>query len=176
MGLLLLMVMMTFGALIGTYIVLATNQAIEWKPFNLPFQIWISTALILVSSIDYELAKRSLLQGNQKKARKWFIITSVVGAVFIASQILAWLNLVNQGYYAAGNSYAGLFYILTAVHAVHVVGGIISLVYIVLKTQIYTADEDELLKRQWFAKVVGWYWHLLGVLWIILFIILGFYK
>lgn len=176
MGLILLVVLMTFGALFGTYIVLATNKALEWRPFNLPFQIWISTALILVSSIDYELARKSLVQGNQIKARKWFIITAVVGMVFIASQVLAWFNLVNQGYYATGNSYAGLFYILTAVHALHVVGGIISLVYIVLKTQTVTMDEEELLKRQWFTKVVGWYWHFIGVLWLILFLLLGFYK
>jgi cytochrome c oxidase subunit 3 len=176
MGLILLVVLMTFGGLIGAYVVLATNQALEWKPFSLPFQVWISTALIIVSSIDYELAKKSLLEGNQSKARKWFLITAILGAVFIASQLLAWFNLVNQGYYATGNPYAGLFYILTAVHAVHVVGGIISLVFIVLKTQVTTDDADELLKRQWFARVVGWYWHFIGVLWLVLFALLGFYK
>ena len=176
MGLLLLIVMMTFGALIGTYIVLATNRALEWKPFNLPFQVWVSTALIIVSSIDYELAKNSLFKDNQKKAQKWFLITAVVGMIFIASQFLVWLNLANQGYYASGNSYAGLFYILTAVHAVHVIGGIISLGWIVLKTQIATSDEVELVKRQWFARIVGWYWHFMGVLWLILLLLLGFYK
>lgn len=176
MGLLLLIVMMTFGALMGAYIVLATNKALEWKPFHLPFQVWISTALIIVSSIDYELAKNSLLNENQKKARKWFFITAVVGMMFIASQILVWLNLVSQGYYASGNSYAGLFYILTAVHAVHVVGGIISLGWMAQKTQNETSAEDELLKRQWLARVVGWYWHFMGVLWLILFLLLGFYK
>jgi cytochrome c oxidase subunit III len=176
MGLILLMVLMTFGGLIGAYVVLATNKSLEWKPFNLPFQVWISTALIIVSSIDYELAKKSLLEGNQAKARKWFLITAILGAVFIASQILAWLNLVNQGYYATGNPYAGLFYILTAIHAVHVIGGIISLVFIVLKTQIVTDNAEELLKRQWFARVVAWYWHFIGIVWIVLFLLLGLYK
>lgn len=185
MGLILLMVLMTFGCLIGAYIVIATNRPLEWRTFehqfqlfgtNLPFQVWISTALIIASSIDYELAKKSLLEGNQAKARKWFFITAILGAIFIASQVLAWLTLVNQGYYASGNPYAGLFYILTAVHAVHVVGGIISLVFIVLKTQITTSNSNELSKRQWFAKVVGWYWHFMGALWIVLFLLFGFYK
>jgi cytochrome c oxidase subunit III len=176
MGLILLVVLMTFGGLIGTYVVLATNQSLEWKPFNLPFQVWVSTGLIVLSSVDYELAKNSLIAGDQKKARKWFFITGILGAIFIASQILAWVNLVNQGYYAQGNPYAGLFYILTAVHAVHVVGGIISLGFIILKTQIVTDDAEELLKRQWFARVVGWYWHFIGVLWLVLFLLLGFYK
>ena len=86
------------------------------------------------------------------------------------------VNLVNLGYYATGNSFAGLFYILTSIHAIHVFGGIISLVYIVLKTQNVTLEDEELLKRQWFAKVVGWYWHFMGILWFILFLLLGFYK
>lgn len=176
MGLILLVVLMTFGGLIGAYVVIATNKALEWRPFSLPFQTWISTALIIVSSIDYELAKKHLLAGNQAKARKWFFITGILSAVFIASQFLAWLNLVNEGYYATGNPYAGFFYILTAVHAVHVLGGIISLIFIVLKTQIATDDLEELSKRQWFARVVGWYWHFMGVLWLILFLLLGFYK
>lgn len=176
MGLILLIVLMTFGGLIGAYVVLATNQSLEWKPFGLPFQVWISTALIIVSSFDYELAKKHLLEGNQQKARKWFFITGILGAIFIASQIMAWITLVNRGYYAQGNPYAGLFYILTGVHAVHVVGGIISLGFIILKTQIETDDADELLKRQWFAKVVAWYWHFIGILWLVLFALLGFYK
>jgi cytochrome c oxidase subunit 3 len=176
MGLLLLVVLMTFGGLIGTYVVLATNKSLEWKPFSLPFQVWISTILIIVSSFDFELAKKSLLAGNQQKARKWFFVTGILGVVFIASQVLAWFTLVNRGYYAQGNPYAGLFYILTAVHAVHVIGGIISLGFIILKTQIETTDAEELLKRQWFAIVVSWYWHFIGVLWLILFSLLGFYK
>lgn len=176
MGLILLIVLMTFGGLIGSYVVLATNQSLEWKPFNLPFQIWISTALIIISSILYEIAKKNLLAGNQVKAGKWFLLTSVLGSIFIASQILSWLNLVRLGYYASGNPYAGFFYILTAVHAAHVLGGIISLTYIVLKTRIITSDAEELLKRQWFATVVGWYWHFMGALWLILFLLLGFYK
>jgi cytochrome c oxidase subunit 3 len=176
MGLVLLIVLMTFGGLLASYVVLATNQTLEWRPFELPFQVWISTALIIVSSFDYELAKRSLLAGDQQRARKWFIITSVLGAVFIASQVLSWMNLVNLGYYATGNPFAGFFYILTAIHAVHVVGGVICLAYIVSKTSTLTDNENELNRRRWFATVVGWYWHFMGVLWIIIFMLLGLYK
>lgn len=114
--------------------------------------------------------------GDQKKARRWFIITSIVGAVFIASQVLSWLKLVSLGYYASGNPYAGFFYILTAIHAIHVTGGIGCLTYILLKTQNATRNPEELLRRQWFARVVGWYWHFMGVLWVIIFLLLGLYK
>ena len=54
--------------------------------------------------------------------------------MFVSSQILAWLELVSRGLYVAGNPYVGFFYIFTAVHAVHVIGGICALGYILLRT------------------------------------------
>src|SRR5215213_2974612 len=57
MWFLLLVVMMTFGGLIGAYIVISTNGVIEWKPFDLPVQIWVSTVLIILSSIAYEISR-----------------------------------------------------------------------------------------------------------------------
>ena len=58
MWFLLLIVFMTFGGLVGAYVVLATNKAAEWQPFNLPFQIYLSTALIIASTITYEISNR----------------------------------------------------------------------------------------------------------------------
>lgn len=176
MWFLLLIVFMTFGGLIGAYVVLATNAAFEWKPFSLPPQIWISTILIISSTITYELSHRNLTLNKQSKARKLLLATTVLGAMFIASQILAWIILVNRGYYLSGNPYAGLFYILTATHAVHVIGGILALGYMVLKTQKQTNLNDEILKRQTYSKVVGWYWHFMDGLWLVLVFLLGFWK
>lgn len=176
MWFLLLVVLMTFGGLIGTYIVLATNKALEWQPFNLPKQVWVSTFLIIASSITYSIAQRFLNFDNQIKAKKWFLATTVLGAIFISSQILAWAELVNRGVYVASNPYAGFFYILTAVHALHVVGGICALGYIVLRTWRETFSDVELATRKSVSNVVGWYWHFMDGLWIVLFLLLGFFK
>jgi cytochrome c oxidase subunit III len=176
MWFLLLIVFMTFGGLIAAYIVLATNKAMEWHPFNLPFQVWVSTAIIIISSITYELSNRHLKSGNQSKSRKFLLISTGLGAAFIASQILAWLQLVNLGYYLSGNPFAGLFYILTATHALHVVGGIIALSYIVLKTEKTTLLNEELFKRQTNTKIIGWYWHFMGGLWLVLVLLLGYWR
>jgi len=176
MWFLLLVVLMTFGGLIGAYIVLAANGALEWKPFALPRQVWISTFLIFASSITYSLAQKFLKAENQTKAKNWLLATTVLGAVFIASQILAWIELVRQGVYIASNPYAGFFYILTMVHALHVVGGICALGYIVLRTWQETASDEELTKRKSISVVVGWYWHFMDGLWLVLFLLLGFWK
>lgn len=173
---LLIVVVMTFGGLIGAYVVLATNNALEWQPFSLPPQVWISTVLILASSITYHVSKKALYENEQGKAKKWLLATTALGATFISSQLLAWLALVNRGVYVQSNPYAGFFYLFTAVHAVHVFGGICALGSIVLRTWNKTFDKDELKERQNLANVVGWYWHTMDALWIVLFLLLGFWK
>ena len=176
MWFLLLVVLMTFGGLIGAYIVIATNKELEWKPFALPFQVWVSTVLIFASSVTYQISKNALFAENQTKSKKWLLATTVLGGMFISSQILAWFDLVQRGVYMASNPYAGFFYILTAVHALHVLGGILVLGYILLMTWNQTFSGEELEKRQAVSNAVGLYWHFMDGLWIVLFVLLGFWK
>lgn len=173
---LLLVVLMTFGGLIAAYVVIATNNVAEWRPFSLPIPIWISTFLILLSSATYHTGKLAIDRGLQDKAKKWLIATTVIGAAFISSQLLAWVELTARGLYMAGNPYAGFFYVLTAVHAVHVLGGIIALGAVVLRTWGASVYEDNIVRRRSLAQVVGWYWHFMGALWLVLFVLLGYWK
>ena len=172
----LLVVGMTFAGLIGAYIMVSTNKASEWKPFDLPIQVWISTILILVSSVSYHLAKRSIETDAIDSGRKWLLVTTVLGAAFISSQILAWLALSKRGLYVYGNPYAGFFYILTAVHVAHVLGGIVALGSIVLSAWNGAGTAADAIKRRKLARAVGWYWHFMGLIWIVLFLLLGFWR
>ncbi len=177
MWFLLVVVIMTFGGLIGAYIVISTNKVLEWQPFVLPVQVWISTLLILLSSFSYEAARRAIEKEDQPKSKKWLMTTTVLGAAFISSQILAWWALVRQGFYVQSNQYAGFFYILTAVHALHVLGGLVALGSIVLRTWNHQTENGEsALRLKTMAQVVGWYWHLMGGLWLTLLFLLGFWK
>jgi len=173
---LLLVVMMTFGGLISAYIVIATNGVPEWRPFSLPLQVWISTAIILASSAVYHIAKKAFDEDQQEKAKKYLLATTGLGAAFISSQIIVWLELVQLGVYVHANPYAGFFYVLTALHALHVLGGVIALGSIVLRSWNETIYEPEIKRRQQLAQVVGWYWHFMGALWVVLFVLLGFWK
>jgi cytochrome c oxidase subunit 3 len=175
-GFLLLIVMMTFGALIVAYVVLKTNGGAEWKPFALPIQVWISTVIILCSSAAYHFAKMDLDREYHQGAKKWLIVTAALGGTFISSQIIVWLELVQRGFYVSKNPYVGFFYILTAVHAAHVIGGIVALGAILLRAWNDTQFEPELQRRKDLAQAVGWYWHFMGFLWIVLFILLGFWR
>ena len=175
-GLLLVIATMTFGGLIAAYVVIATNNVAEWRPFDLPVQVWISTAIIILSSISYHFAKVAVDRNDQPKARMWLVVTTVFGAAFISSQLLAWLALSAKGLYMQGNPYAGFFYIMTGVHAVHVVGGITALGSVLLRNWHPTERTEETSKRAALAQVVGWYWHFMGAIWMVLFVLLGFWK
>lgn len=173
---LLLVVLMTFGGLIAAYVVIATNNVAEWQPFALPIQVWVSTLIILASSITYYFAESGIRANNHEKGKRFLVATTVLGAMFISSQILSWLELTNRGLYMQGNPYLGFFYLLTAVHAFHVIGGIAALGSIQLRTWYPTSSDEALKRRTSLAAAVGWYWHFMGLIWIALFILLGFWK
>lgn len=175
-GFLLVVVLMTFGGLSAAYIMTATNRAIEWRPFALPVQVWISTLIIIVSSFVYHRGKVALDRYDQPSAKRWLTATTVLGAAFISSQLLSWFELSQRGFYFSGNPYAGFFYILTAVHALHVFGGIVALGAVVLGTwnEIYSDERWE--RVQSLGETVGWYWHFMAGVWIVLFLLLGFWQ
>ena len=173
---LLVVVMMTFGGLCAAYVVTATNKALEWHPFELPVQVWISTIIILVSSFVYHRGKAALDAFDQSAAKKWLTVTAALGAAFISSQLLAWIELSQRGLYFSNNPYAGFFYILTAVHALHVLGGVIALGSVVIGSWNGIYSDDRWIRMQSLGQVVGWYWHFMGGVWLVIFVLLGFWK
>lgn len=172
----LLVVMMTFGGLMGAYVVVATNGESEWQPFNLPPQLWLSTLILACSSVCLQIAKNAIDREEHRTAKKWLIATTALGAAFISSQLISWLALVNRGLYMRGNPYAGFFYILTVAHAAHVLGGIVALGAIQIRAWHPSTDDAELKYRKDLARSVGYYWHFLGLLWLALLGLLGFWK
>lgn len=175
-GFLLLVVMMTFGGLIAAYVVVSTNRAVEWQPFALPFQVWISTAIIIASSFTFRLGQKAISSGDHARAKRWMVLTTVLGASFISSQLLVWLALTSRGLYLASNPYAGFFYIMTMVHAVHVLGGVIALGSILLRVWYPASGAESIARTMTLSQVVGWYWHFMGALWLVLVILLGFWQ
>jgi cytochrome c oxidase subunit 3 len=172
----LLVIMMTFAGLVSAYVFIAINKSQEWRPFDLPLAVFISTIFILASSVTYELARIAINRENQASFRRWLVVTAALGAMFVASQLLSWVSLVQRGVYMSSNPYAGFFYVMTAAHAFHLVGGIVALGYLVLRAWNPTRDPERIFKRQTAASVVGMYWHSMDGLWLILFALLAFWK
>jgi heme/copper-type cytochrome/quinol oxidase subunit 3 len=77
-----------------------------WTPITLPHTLWLSTAIILTSSVTFEAARRAYRRGLHLVSARLLVTTASLGAAFLASQLSAWLNLVHRGYYLAQNPYA----------------------------------------------------------------------
>jgi cytochrome c oxidase subunit III len=166
-------IMMMFTALVSAYVVLASTDG--WRSIPFPKQLWLSTTLILVSSLTFKKSLQFLKKENVAAYSRWLKLTLVLGLAFLGSQLMAWLQLIATGIQLAGNSRA-LFYLLTGLHGTHVVAGVAALSYLSLRKTVPADSVQAVLKRQSTAAVVGLYWHFMSALWVCLFLLLFFFR
>jgi cytochrome c oxidase subunit 3 len=155
---------MMFAGFTSAYIV-KSNQA-GWEPVQMPKIFFLSTAIILVSSLTVYLAQKAMAAREMAKYRLLITITALLGLGFVATQFIGfselWASKITFRESVAGS----FFYIITGVHALHVLGGIIALVVLFLrayntKTKFYGSTPVE---------TTGLYWHFVDLLWIYLFV------
>jgi cytochrome c oxidase subunit 3 len=168
-------IVMLFTALASAYVV-RSGSANDWAPLVMPKVLWLSTAVILVSSLTIEFSKRSLKEGRNSRYGAWLIITTALGLIFVASQFMAWRQLASQGIYVSSNPHSSFFYLFTAAHGVHVLGGIIALGYLLLRTRRKRDTLEGELKRVGSAEAATVYWHFMDGLWLCLFLLLFFWR
>jgi cytochrome c oxidase subunit 3 len=150
-----------FAALVIAYIWRAGMMS-YWQQIRLPRVLWLSTALILGSSVTFEIARRFFRRGEWRVADRLLLTTATIGVAFMAAQLVAWRDLMAQGAYLMDNPHGAFFYLFTGLHAVHLLGGLIALFVVVFGRR----------KRRELVDVVAYYWHFLTVLWLILFEVL----
>ena len=168
-------ILMMFSALSSAYIVRAASSN-DWRPLAIPATLWVSTVLILVSSVSLEFARRKLKRGATQSTKLWFWISAALGLGFLVSQLFSWRQLVRQGIYVATNPHSSFFYLLTATHAVHLFGGLLALLYLAMRKIPRADDNIAIAKGQAAADVTTLYWHFMDVLWIYVFFLLFFWK
>ena len=168
-------VVMLFTALTSAYIVRSASSN-DWQPIAMPKVLWLSTALILISSVTMEISRRSLKRQRDAGYSRWLTITVALGLVFLVSQLLAWRQLVRQGVYMASNPFNSFFYLFTAAHGLHLLGGIMALTYLLLRTRKRRSTVDGELRRVGAADAATIYWHFMDGLWVGLFLLLFFWK
>ena len=155
-----------FGALVSTYLYRIgdkPNYAFAW-----PSTLWLSTIAIIASSFTLWMGQRSVTGGQPKLSRVYLGLTVALGTVFVIVQLLSWAMLARSGVYAQTNPFAGLFFILTAVHGLHLLGGIAWLIYL-----YYLAKFGELRARKHLALDLGAaYWHFMMVVWLVFFVLI----
>src|SRR5574341_1386221 len=139
-------IVMLFTALTSAYIVRSAS-ANDWVPLVVPRVLWLSSALIIVSSITMEISRRHLRARNDRGYRLWLANTLGLGISFVAAQLLAWRHLARQGVYLARNPHSSFFYLFTGAHGLHVLGGVLALLYLLVRTSRQAATVEGELKR-----------------------------
>ena len=170
-------ILMMFAALTSAYVFRAGGRG--WQTFSVPPLLWVSTGLILASSVTFELARKGLKRNAAPSYRRWLFASLALGLGFLASQLLAWRQLVAQGVYFASNPHSSFFYVLTSLHALHLAGGVAGLAYLLVRSAaVWRAPggraADATLRAK--ADAVGIYWHFMDVLWVYLFGLLFFWR
>ena len=168
-------VAMMFTSLSSAYVV-RSGGAKDWFPIAMPRVLLVSTALILLSSVSLEIARRNLKRSLPHAYARYLLFTALLGLGFLGSQVSAWQQLSAQGIYLASHSYSSFFYLLTVAHAVHLLGGLLALMFLWFRSRRYISEPVAVAKRQATADAVTIYWHFMDGLWIYLFLLLFLWR
>ena len=163
----------------------ATRERIgDWHPISLPPILFLNTAALLLSSLTIELARRHIFRELDvleewlgmgkpalKRALPWLGATLALGLLFFAGQLVAWKQLSAQGFvfgrWATPSSY--FFYMITGFHALHVMVGVVALIWCLTALRFYKSVE----RRQIVIDCTAWFWDTMGLAWLVLFAVLA---
>ncbi|HEX4423860.1 MAG TPA: cytochrome c oxidase subunit 3 [Terriglobales bacterium] len=161
-------IVMTFAALTSAMIV-REGVALDWQRFQLPKILYLDTLILFFSSWTFETALAKMKEGENhfSESMAWLCITLALGGSFVIGQGIAWRVLAGQGLFLATNPSSSFFYVFTAAHALHLVGGILGLGYL-----IYKLKRTGSAARTTGIRATSLYWHFMDGLWFYLFVIL----
>ncbi len=171
MAIFLLSLSSLFAATIIGYIVVRVRAADIWRTADLPdlpSGLWLSTALLIVCSIVIHYGRVSIRKGNIGALKVSFLIALALGLGFLVNQTINWMQLINAQLPPTAKSlYSFTFYLLTGLHAAHVIGGVIQLIVVTVKTYRGAYSQE------YHPGIIytAMYWHFLDIVWLILFVV-----
>ena len=172
--------LMFFAALFASYFTIRSVSPVLWaqntEHLNVVFAACNTTILVL-SSLTCQLgvfaAERgqvgrtgSVLQVKGWGLREWFVLTYIMGAVFIAGQATEYATLIHEGITIPSSAYGTMFYLTTGFHGLHVTGGLVAFLFVLGRTFVARKFTHEQAVT---AIVVSYYWHFVDIVWIALF-------
>lgn len=172
--------LMFFAALFASYFTIRAVSPELWaqstEKLNVPFSS-VNTTILVLSSVTCQMGvfaaekgivgrTGGLLNLKQWGLREWFVLTYIMGAIFIGGQAFEYTELVHEGITIPASSYGTMFYLTTGFHGLHVTGGLIAFLFVLGRTFVARRFTHEQAVT---AIVVSYYWHFVDVVWIGLF-------
>lgn len=148
----------------GSHGLMAHMAGTDWRPMPEPPLLWINTAILLASSLAWEKARRAARNFERETTRGMTLVGAALGLVFLTAQLMLWEQYRAAGYYLAVNPSIAFFYLLTAVHGLHLVGGLVACARAVGQS-FSGADETRAFRNIGLCAV---YWHFLFLVWVLL--------
>ncbi len=170
-GIVLAIVTMTFGAMIAAFL-LRSQVARFWGHITIPGTLWATTAVLLISSVLLEAARRRLIRNDQ---RAFFHLTAYatgLGLLFLAGQITAWYQILHSGLVLARNPHSWFIFLFTGLHGLHIVVGLAGLGYLLFRTREPASGPKYQMNTRVIANGVSVFWHYLDFIWLVLFALL----
>jgi len=167
--------LMFFAGLFAMYFVARANASDGWPQppteLNLGLAVPVTTVLIL-SSFTCQFGVFAAERGDVFGLRRWYTLTLVMGTFFVLGQGYEYLHLIEHGTTLSSSAYGSVFYMATGFHGLHVIGGLIAFVFLLVRTKLSKFTPAQATA----AIVVSYYWHFVDVVWIALFVVIYFIQ
>ena len=144
----------------------------DWQNMPEPLLLWFNTFVLLASSIIFISVQIASNKKQFEKVKRGLLMIGGLAFIFILGQLLVWQKLIGLGYYVAGNPANAYFYLFTALHGLHLIGGLIYWGMTIRK--VWSFNEIIVKNAQHTVELCGIYWHFLLFVWLVLFGLMSF--
>lgn len=155
-------------ALFASAYMMRMHMGADWRPMPVLPLLWLNTGILFLSSVALHLAQVAARRGRLQGVRGYLLAGGGLALTFLAGQLLAWRQFDAAGYFLASNPANSFFYLLTAVHGLHVIGGLVALARATAK--VWRGLDVEQMRLS--VELCAIYWHFLLFVWLILFALL----
>jgi cytochrome c oxidase subunit 3 len=167
--------LMFFAGLFAMYFTARARSTTGWPQppteLDIPYAL-VVTIILVLSSVTCQMGVFAAEQGNVYGLRRWFSITFLMGLLFVLGQANEYRTLVEEGTTISGSTYGSVFYLATGFHGLHVIGGLVAFVFLLIRSTMGRFTPAQATS----AIVVSYYWHFVDVVWIGLFSTIYFIR
>jgi cytochrome c oxidase subunit 3 len=167
--------LMFFAGLFGIYFTVRAQHVGEWPPppteLDVPYAL-VVTIVLVASSFTCQLGVFAAERGDVFGLRRWYLVTLAMGTFFVLGQANEYRHLIEAGTTIPSSAYGTVFYLATGFHGLHVIGGLIAFVFLLIRTKLSKFTPAQATA----AIVVSYYWHFVDVVWIALFSVIYFIR
>jgi cytochrome c oxidase subunit 3 len=167
--------LMFFAGLFAVYFTVRAQNVGEWPPppteLDVPYALMV-TIVLVASSFTCQYGVFAAERGDVFGLRRWYLITLVMGTFFVLGQGYEYYNLVEEGTTIPSSAYGTVFYLATGFHGLHVIGGLVAFVFLLIRTRLSKFTPAQATA----AIVVSYYWHFVDIVWIGLFSVIYFIR